>query len=68
MENKKNESILYREAPLAVQILIYLAIIIFLVFGLFLFTSMEDVVDGWFQTRTDVEVENGEEKGDFSKY
>lgn len=62
MGNKNKESILHKQAPIEAQVLIYLAIIIFFVFGILLLASMDNVVDGWFQSRTDMEIE-GIEKG-----
>ncbi|MGM0629252.1 MAG: hypothetical protein ACQESA_02395 [Patescibacteria group bacterium] len=57
MGSKNKRSILYREAPLGAQILIYSAILIFLIFGILLLVSMDDIVDGWFETRMDSGVE-----------
>ena len=60
MTKSDKGSILYREAPFEAQILVYSAIAIFLFFLVSILISMDDIVDGWFEPRKEVntEIEN----------
>lgn len=58
MENKR-ESILYKESPRVLHLIVYSAIAVFFFLGLYLLFSVEDIVEGWFEDRETVNVNNG---------
>ena len=47
--NDNNKSILYKEGPQILHLIVYFAILAFLVVSVHLLLSVEDLVEGWFE-------------------